>query len=267
MATDEIVLRVPTFADPLIYPHSKFNFLQDYLETDTKTTSEAATQVTARINASDYTFNSIRDIAGQVANLWATILVLAHQIPYDHTWQERLIELLLAIRGLPPPSHLNTDAWRYGGNAPLWHGLPTLGQTIYEAENDRGLLINYDEFHDSGGPLLTREEWVNLNSFLARIAEAGIMALGPTTGRSLCTLVLDKDMETTRLNDNVPVAAVWMIYAEYSMYDVMNNEKGDADNWLSLRERFSELCRDQSLRRNTQDWAMGAVEAMDRIRQ
>lgn len=239
--------------------------MQSYLREHTRTPLETATEVTANINASNYASRSELGVVGEVANLWATILALAEQIPYDHSWQDRLIHLFRAIKELPPPSHLNTDTWRHRGYTTLWDGLPTPGRTIYEVENGDGLFYSFDRAHDA--TVLTRGGWVNFNAFLARIAEAGILALGPTTSRELFAFILDQGAKTSRLNDNVPAAAAWILYAERFMHDVVTKDEDGLVDWSSLRERFCELGHDETLRRNTRDWAMGAVERMDQIRE
>lgn len=261
-----IVLQVPSFVDPTIEPFSRFDTLRRYLEDGTATAENAAVQVTASINGPvSATYPMLDDdVAGGVSNLWATLFAITEQIPYDHPWQDKLVALVTAIKNLPSPPRLEIDSWRAKGYAPLWQGLPTFGRTVYETWNGEGLLY-YDRATSLDTPL-SREEWVNFNAFLARVSASQVMDLS-TSAEALFAHVLESDNTASKLNDNVPAAAVWILYAGNFVYGkvLRGVSRLSGERWTIWKGTLGDLIRDEALHSNTRDWAVGAFEEMSRI--
>jgi len=259
-----ISLQAPSLADPTTELFPRFDALKEYLEDENATAESAAVDVTASINGPvSATYPALDDdIAGGVSNLWGTIFAIVEQIPYDHPWQARLVALVAAIKTLPCPPHLDTASWAAKGHFPMWHGLPTFGREVYETFNAEGLL--YDR-SDLATPM-SREHWVNYNAFLARISAAQIMDLSSSV-EELFIHVLENDNTASMLNDNVPALAVWILYAGNITYERMAQRESGlrGERWRPGKGRLEDLMRDDTLHRNTRDWAAGAYEEMVRI--
>lgn len=269
-----IPLHCPPFANPDTDPLSRFDILNIYLEDDKANANSMAVTVTATINGPvSATCPTLEDDpASGASNLWATILAIAAQIPYDHPRQDKLVALIAAIKTLPAPAHLDMQAWMRRGYGPIWGNLPTLGREIYEDWNGRGLLVDrsaFDEELKRGEQVFTREEWVNFNAFLARVSTKGLMTL-THSGIEMLEGVLEGGVHpASMLNNNLPAAAVWLLYSGDTIYESLGPRQGHGfsrdERWASWKEAFGDRIRDETLHRNTRDWARGALEMMRSI--
>ena len=268
-----VPLHCPSFAKPGTEPFSRFNVLKAYLENDAADVNSAAITVAAPINEPVSGTPLTRDdIAGGVSNLWATVLVIVAQVPYDHPWQDKLVALVSATRFLPEPAYLEAGSWLNRYFRTVWRELDYFGRCVCEDWNDKSLLherFTQEQFEEA----FSKDEWVNFNAFLARISAQRIQPL-ESYGIDILSAVLEGSEFTapitpSMLNDNLPAAAVWLLYAGGLMDESLglNAKSGLSkdERWGLWKERLGELMRDETLHRNTRDWAMGAFQAMDHI--
>ncbi|KAI0132843.1 hypothetical protein BJ170DRAFT_615544 [Xylariales sp. AK1849] len=215
--------------------------------------------------------------------LFGVVLLKVLEIPAQHPWQERLVNLLHQIQRQPGPNGQDRDFW-------FW--LPTFFGQINEDENSRGL---YEKPEGDLPPnLYTPTQWLNLHAFKALWYSSQLEEdddgprerLHPNQGLIALreTVELPRRLET--LNQNVPSAAAWILIANkklrgrcrksmnlgkrnvcrlqseipielYKGPDTWNEER-----WAFWKERFATLGNDDHLDPHVRSWAVKASEAM-----
>ncbi|PPQ84099.1 hypothetical protein CVT25_002180 [Psilocybe cyanescens] len=61
--------------------------------------------------------------------MWSVVIAVAEQIPWTYPAQNRLVEIIQALKGLPGSKTLDLDDW---GKLEIWSGLPLLGPAMTE---------------------------------------------------------------------------------------------------------------------------------------
>lgn len=129
--------------DPWIIEEKMSNLLNDFLQ---PSSSKSALDIAQGIDALFPTHRSNEDQPeGEpreppesfFLHLWPLILYTAAQIPHDHPSQEKLAELIKALKGLVSKTPIVSID---GHDAQLWGDLPYMYWTIWE-ELDRKLLV------------------------------------------------------------------------------------------------------------------------------
>ncbi len=131
-------LQAPDLGEPSPTDDAKviFDSLQEYLQSDQSNAEPTAVKITAPINSPNEAEAS-QALEGSFGLLWTTFLHVVKQVPHEHPWQGRLVDLLATIKRLPPPTHVNSvtadfeRVWRSRD----WDRLPLFGVEMRESWN------------------------------------------------------------------------------------------------------------------------------------
>lgn len=264
-----------------------FDLLHKYLEGSVSDRTAIAAQLTAPVNnpPSDTTPRSIENYLWL---LWDLFIDIARQVPNNHPWQGKLVELLAAIKHLPAPRHPERQSFeRYWGFR-LWNNLPILGADIRENWN-QGPWEHGPDFHEIVKQYprmapLSVEVWVRLNTFAAKLTVASVLNL-----ESYAIWLLRHALEVPRridtLDNNIPAAATWILHAGRIIYhnaartDIEPRKPVDAkpqdfyqgldgfprERWAFWKERFRCERDNALLKESTRISATNAYNMMDLI--
>ncbi|OGM48027.1 hypothetical protein ABOM_002679 [Aspergillus bombycis] len=171
-----------------------FAILNEYAQPSSSTTASAAAQSIHGFAApllSDSNADSLENLLWQV---WNIVINVAKQIPCDSPSQERLVELVKALTDIPP-----TTIQIWGNDTKLWVDLPLLGPEMREAWN---LTPTGNEAEEK------IKEWINLNSFVARLLSLG---LAPWTNLAVWALrdALEEESSGRKVECDIAVAREW----------------------------------------------------------
>ena len=143
---------------------------------------------------------------------------LIQGIPHSHPWQDRMVELLSAIKEV---SRLVTpkmeELERSWGKA-FWQDLPIFGAEVRESWNQGPWVKRPDDgFGYRGDTPFSPDVWASMNAFTARITVASV-----SNFETYAIWILRHTLEVERMNgevdDNLSAAAVWIIYAGQTVY-------------------------------------------------
>jgi hypothetical protein len=71
--------------------------------------------------------------------LWELFVIVVEQIPWHHTSQDKVIELMKAIRDIPSPTAITFDDG-FSHGVKLWADLPVLGAVLVDNVETHGKL-------------------------------------------------------------------------------------------------------------------------------
>lgn len=214
------------------------------------------------------------------------------QIPENHPWQDRLLELVNEISKTPRPSLPESEAdeieLHYGR---FWDGLPVFRFFVTE-EQHKGRWERTPEeaaFEESPAfkvfyPRRTLDEWTNMNAFVAR-CNTSLPAIKFTIfPLKVMNHALEEKRRPDSLDDNVPAAAVWILHAGVWFFKKGDNEEGvesepirddredvqlyrgpggyNRQRWAFWKERFEEEAENREVKEETRVFAWKAYEAM-----
>ena len=173
-----LTLRLPEFGYTSNDLSRKFGLIRDYLEdTDSRAESTAEQLTTPAEDSSSPELNESEcSLEGFLWSLWAMVVKLIQQIPHNHPWQDKMVELLSAIKEVPrrvtPEMGQLERSWGKG----FWKDLPIFGAEVRETWN-RGPLEKIPEgvFMYPGDTPFPPDVWTNLNAFTARLTAASVM--------------------------------------------------------------------------------------------
>jgi len=281
-------LQAPDLGEPSSTDDAKviFDSLQEYLQSDQSNAEPTAVKITAPINSPSEAEAS-QALEGSFGLLWTTFLHVVKQVPHEHPWQGRLVDLLATIKRLPPPTHVDSvtadfeRVWRSRD----WVRLPLFGVEMRESWN-KGPLTKWPE--DLPPPLpewaeYTAKEWANWNAFAARLTVAMVSNFD-TYATSILRHTLEEERLQEEINDNLPATALWIIYAGTMLYHNAAREdtapppvyqsqgivylrkfpkRFSKERWGYWKERFTVMYENQSL---SQDARNSAGDALDQMR-
>lgn len=248
-------------------------------------------------------FNTVHN----VSFLWAVVLHAASQTQPDSTAHSRITDVLLALHAQPPPpttealakfEAINRHAFTFWSALPLIHlvwtdyeyAAPLHPRKIDRPGSDRrgSFRTPSDIFPWSDVPL-DSAQWASMNAVLAKLhARTEIQKLDL---RGLFAMIdaLEWERDAAALDDLVPAAAVWVIFAGKALksniipyaqhpYDggtsrlpwsvgplwkgikIFSNER-----WQFWRERFGVVRAVEGVSNLTREWADKACVAMGEI--
>ncbi|KAI9721982.1 MAG: hypothetical protein M1812_001940 [Candelaria pacifica] len=147
-------------------------------------------------------------IQGPLWCLWGMINFIAFQIPHNHPYIVRLVDLLAAIKQLPPPQKLDDDDCLPWGAEGLWDQLPVFGPNMREDWNLHAHMVHepVTEFGIQG--------WTSLNTFVARITAASPEPVFDFQLYAIWAMrdALEDTDEVYNLDAFIPAAATWIFY-------------------------------------------------------
>ncbi|GFF25748.1 hypothetical protein IFM58399_01150 [Aspergillus lentulus] len=250
--------------DPWFIEEKIFRILQDYLQDPTASPAVAAQSLDRLFPANrpdeDQPADEPREEPGSFLwHFWGVVHDVARQIPYTAPEQDRLAELIKALKGLSSQTKtVYLTAWDYTFD--LWGDLPLLGPTFREMY-DCMVLDDKEE----------REHWQSLNAYAARLTKDGSADL-ILFAKFAIEGMLEEDLEH-RLADNDPgsilecriaAAAEWVIHCGQRL--VAEEDEGiGMENWQRCMERFSSVPDNASMSRQTRERAQKAKQVMESL--
>lgn len=161
---------------------------------------------------------------------WNSILYLSTQQPHASKQQDSLVKLLQALTTAPSPKDTNGKEIEIDGSK-VWQGLPFFGQAARACWN-----FPSDEEVDTK----TRDAWINVNAFVARMTAAAVNAHGGERqdygaldyslyGIWSLRSALEEERENlpgkTTIDASVGAAAAWILYAGPTLKGLSDSNK------------------------------------------
>ncbi|KAL5693563.1 hypothetical protein EMGR_004583 [Emarellia grisea] len=198
--------------DPWIIEVKIFKILRDYLQ-DPAASPAVAAQALDRLfpaNRSDEdqpTDEPREDPGSFLWHFWGVVHNVAQQIPYTAPEQDRLAELIKALKGLSSQTKtVYLASWDHTFD--LWGDLPLLGPTFREMYDCMVSLNDKEE----------REHWQSLNAYAARLTRddsANLILFAKYSIEGMVEEVLElrlvDDGPRSILESRMVVAAEWVI--------------------------------------------------------
>ncbi|KAE8377978.1 hypothetical protein BDV26DRAFT_262487 [Aspergillus bertholletiae] len=171
-----------------------FTILDEYVQPSSSTTAAAAAQRIHGFAAPLLSDSDVDGLENLLWQLWTITINVAKQISCDSPAQGRLVELVKALTEIPP---VTIQIW--GNDSKLWVDLPLLGPQMREAWN---LLPTGNEAEEKV------KEWINLNSFVARLLSLG---LAPWNNLAVWALrdALEEESSGRKADCDIAVAGEW----------------------------------------------------------
>ncbi|GIK00781.1 hypothetical protein Aspvir_004810 [Aspergillus viridinutans] len=251
--------------DPWFIEEKIFQVLLDYLQNPTASPAPTAQALDRLFPANrpdeDQLAGEPREDPGSFLwHFWGVVHNVAQQIPYTAPEQDRLAELIKALKDLSSQTKTVYMA-SWDQTFDLWGDLPMLGPTFREMYDRMVSLTDEEE----------REHWQSLNAYAARLTRDGSADL-ILFAKYAVEGMLAEDLEQG-LVDNVlrcilecriAVAAEWVIHCGQRL--VAQEDGGiDTENWQRCKERFSDVSDNGSMSPETQERAQKAKQVMEAL--
>ncbi|KAI4837591.1 hypothetical protein E4T44_08269 [Aureobasidium sp. EXF-8845] len=202
-------------------------------------------------------------LEGHLRKSWNSILHLASQQPHSSNQQDSLVKLLQAlITQTPPLKDTNGKEVEVDGSK-VWSGLPLFGQQAREC-------WNFPD--DKEVDIKTRDTWINVNAFVARLTAAAVNDHGGERqyynaldfslyGVWSLRSALEEDLSNLpakiTADASIGAAAVWILYAGPTLKGLSDSDK----TYSGKVARPGFKCKDQEWRGYTKDrWQMWTKE-------
>ena len=258
--------------------------IRDYLEGTGSSAKYTAEEITTL--AKDISFLELNEsrfsLQGFLWDLWAEMVNLIKEVPHSHPWQDRMVELLSAIKEVPRQVTPKMEELERSWGRASWQDLPVFGAEVREAWNQGpwekipGGLVGFDDY-------FTPDVWASLNAFTARITVASVSDF-ETYAIWILRHTLEVERKNEEVDDNLPAAAVWIIYAGQIIYHNAAKEYTDSEThptdirylrkftrrfsmerWSFWKERFESFQNHEVLKQSTRDCAGEALSKMVEI--
>lgn len=193
----------------------KFTLIRDYLEDTDSSASYTAQEITTfakDVSESGFSLEVF------LWCLWSEIVYLIQEVSHSHPWQDRMVKLLRAIKETPRQVTPEMEELEWNSGMTFWQDLPIFGAEMryiwnrwpYEKMPD-------DAFVYPGDTFFPPNVWASLNAFTARITLASVLNFEDYAIWSL-ERTLEEELMTDEVDDNLPAAAMWIIYAGQMIY-------------------------------------------------
>ncbi|KAF9888622.1 hypothetical protein FE257_008554 [Aspergillus nanangensis] len=243
------------------------NLLDTYCQPSNNTTPASVAEEINRL-AQGILHSAEPDIEEFLWEVWKVFITIAKQIPSDHESQERLVGVIAALTELCP-----TTIQIWGSDIRLWKDLPLLGPSMREA----WISPTIDHTTPSEKPI---EEWINLNSFAARLLARDYASWIQFPVWALRS-ALEEESSGAELDCNATVAAEWILQSAVQIYEKIATSPGEKEDramsvgplykgpqgvcperWNFWKKRFGEIAGGQGV---AGDKAVKAREVMERV--
>ncbi|PLB45052.1 hypothetical protein P170DRAFT_513123 [Aspergillus steynii IBT 23096] len=181
-----------------------FKSLNDYLQSEGSISASSTAQ---RIDAEKSSLG-ITDPGAFCQDTWLIIRALVFQIPHDHVYQDRLVEVVDALTKLPA-----TEIEVWGEKKRMWTDLPLLGPQMREDWNPPEYNTKKAESWPSAAL-----KWVSLNAFAARLLRLESVTWG-NFGLWTIRDVLEEETSGPEYEAGIDAVAVWIKYAGKQIYE------------------------------------------------
>ena len=268
----------------------KFTLIRDYLEGTNSSAKHTAKEITTlakdisslEINES---LESRFSLEGFLWGLWAEMVDLIIEVPHSHPWQDRMVELLSAIKEVPRQVTPGMEELEWTWGKAFWQDLPIFGAEVRELWNQGP----WEEIPDGifayrGDAPFPPDVWASLNAFTARITVASVLNF-ETYAIWILRHTLEEERTNEEVDDNLPAAAMWIIYAGQIVYhnaakdytDSTETHRPDIQSlrifskpfskgrWNFWKERFEFFRNHEVLKQITRDSAGEALGKMVEI--
>ncbi|GIJ85233.1 hypothetical protein Asppvi_004089 [Aspergillus pseudoviridinutans] len=251
--------------DPWFIEEKIFKILRDYLQDPTASpahTAQALDQLFPAHRADeDQPAGEPREDPGSFLwHFWGVVHNVAQQIPYTAHEQDRLAELIKALKDLTSQTKtVYMASWDQSFD--LWGDLPMLGPTFREMY-DRMVSLSDEE---------EREHWQSLNAYAARLTRDGSADL-IIFAKYAIEGMLPEELEQALVGDTprsvlecrIAVAAEWVIHCGQRL--VAQEDGGiDMKSWHRCKERFSNVSDNASMSPQTLERAQKAKQVMEAL--
>lgn len=205
--------------------YEEYKILSSYLANPNET--EAALQHLTECATSSH---SIDDLEAHLGRSWNSILYLSTQHPHSSEQQDSLVKLLQALTTAHSLKDTNGKEIEIDGSK-VWQGLPFFGQAARACWNFPS---------DKDVDKKTRDMWISVNAFVARMTAAAVNAHGGerqdygALDYSLYGLwslrsALEEERENspgkTTIDASVGAAAAWILYAGPTLRGLSDSNK------------------------------------------
>ncbi|PWY92217.1 hypothetical protein BO70DRAFT_305507, partial [Aspergillus heteromorphus CBS 117.55] len=231
------------------------SILQDCLRESPSpiTPATAAQHISQRLlrNEKDLSNAENNSAEGYLWQLWRDFFNAAEQTPHDHPGQDRLVQVIVELQKLPSR---RVSVWNLRDYV-LWEELPILGPSLREAWNagPRALPGEIEEADAIG--------WRRLNSFTARLVNAGILTNTLLGFWSIRDALEETGLSRSGRECSVAAAAEWVVHTQrFFLEDIARMEatgeedrrmaggalydgpkRLSGDRWRFWKRRFEEL--------------------------
>ena len=262
--------------------------IRDYLEgTDFSSAKDKADEITTLVwDISSLELHEGRlSLEGFLWGLWAEMVDLIIGIPHSDPWQDKLVELLGAMKEVPrrvTPGMVELE--RSWGLA-FWHNLPIFGAEVRETWNEAPWEERPDDlFGYRKNTPFSPNAWASLNAFTARITAASVSNF-EIYAIWILKHVLEQERKDEEVDNNLPAATMWIIYAGRIVYHNAAkdwtdspethpahirylrrfNEPFSMERWGFWKERFEFFRHHEALKQSTRESAGEALGRMAEI--
>ncbi|TVY24698.1 hypothetical protein LHYA1_G006659 [Lachnellula hyalina] len=282
-----------------------YDFVSDYLSSSSRDAPSMAASLTSLMAPIMKTASEIQEIC----HLWGIICFMTTTYHPSSPKHWLLVELVLEIKKCSAPPFEGRLMYEKQWGCAFWVDLPMLSAVWDDFEFDSPLVPRMAERKSDPnlwsnrflpGPWRSRdmipmssEAWASLNAFGARLyAQPYISSLEDRALFAL-TEALEHEKSAKALDDVVPAAACWILYAGKNIKEHNSGYETDCVNatgikrlhspawsrgslwkganafsderWTFWKTRFGELVDRTGLKRNTQQYAKQAGDEMRRI--
>ena len=124
----ELESKIFTILDTYLQPSSGVSAVIAAQEITQLYPTDPATQTPGTHDSLAFTF---------LYRLWELLVIVVEQIPWHHTSQDKVIELIKAIRDIPSPTPITFDDG-FSHGVKLWADLPVLGAVLVDNVETHG---------------------------------------------------------------------------------------------------------------------------------
>lgn len=174
---------IPYLQGSLEAPETTQNILRDFYR-----------EVEALASSGEPVEDAASELESPLGVMWTLFLELVIQIPYDHPYQLRLINLLGQIKTQSAPAEPAVSAaaasilshFQQSWGQSFWAGLPVFGMTVHDTQS-RDPAHAEEEVHlgfggqsipaDFGEAPYSQSEWKSLQAFFGLCKSGGVMDL------------------------------------------------------------------------------------------
>ena len=267
--------------------------IRDYLEgTDFSSAKDKADEITILVrDISSLELNEGgSNLEGFLWGLWAKIVDLIIGIPHGHPWQDKLVELLGAMKEVPRQVTPGMVELEGSWGSTFWHNLPIFGAEVRETWNDAPWNDAPMEERPDGlfgsrkNTPFSPTVWASLNAFTARITAASVSNF-EIYAIWVLKHTLEQERKDEEVDNNLPAATMWIIYAGQIVYhnaakdwtDSLEthaahirylrrfNEPFSMERWGFWKERFEFFQHYEVLKQSTRESAGEALGRMAEI--
>ncbi|CAD0106161.1 unnamed protein product [Aureobasidium uvarum] len=202
-------------------------------------------------------------LESHLRELWTSILHLSSQQSHTSKEQDSLVKLLQAlITDAPSLKNTNNKEVEVDGSK-VWQGLPLFGQQARECWNFP---------NDKEVDTKTREAWINVNAFVARLTAAAVNEHGGERpgynaldyslyGIWSLRSALEEETENlpgkTTIDASIGAAAAWILYAGRTLKGLSDSDK----TYSGKVAKPGFKCKDQDWRGYNKDrWQLWTKE-------